>query len=39
MKWLYKRCVADFDQMTDLAKTFRERLEGSRRGRDAGDHD
>ncbi len=26
MKWLYKRCVADFDQMTDLAKTFRERL-------------
>src|SRR5262245_31437766 len=26
MKWLYKRCVGDFDQMTDLAKTFRERL-------------
>jgi 23S rRNA (adenine2503-C2)-methyltransferase len=26
MKWLYKRCVADFDQMTDLAKSFRERL-------------
>jgi 23S rRNA (adenine2503-C2)-methyltransferase len=25
-KWLYKRCVADFDQMTDLAKSFRERL-------------
>lgn len=27
LKWLYKRCVADFDQMTDLAKSFRERLE------------
>lgn len=26
VKWLYKRAVADFDQMTDLAKTFRERL-------------
>ena len=26
LKWLYKRCVADFDQMTDLAKSFRERL-------------
>ena len=26
MKWLYKRCVAEFDQMTDLAKSFRERL-------------
>jgi 23S rRNA (adenine2503-C2)-methyltransferase len=26
MKWLYKRCVADFDQMTDLAKSFRLRL-------------
>jgi len=26
MKWLYKRCVADLDQMTDLAKSFRERL-------------
>jgi 23S rRNA (adenine2503-C2)-methyltransferase len=26
MKWLYKRHVSDFDQMTDLAKTFRERL-------------
>ena len=26
MKWLYKRCVADFDQMTDLAKSFRQRL-------------
>jgi 23S rRNA (adenine2503-C2)-methyltransferase len=25
-KWLYKRCGADFDQMTDLAKSFRERL-------------
>ena len=33
MKWLYKRCVADFDQMTDLAKSFRERLEGGRRRR------
>lgn len=27
LKWLYKRCVADFDQMSDLAKSFRERLE------------
>src|SRR5918999_1499593 len=26
LKWLYKRCVADFDQMTDLAKSFRARL-------------
>ena len=26
MKWLYKRAVGDFDQMTDLAKAFRERL-------------
>jgi len=26
MKWLYKRNVSDFDQMTDLAKRFRERL-------------
>jgi 23S rRNA (adenine2503-C2)-methyltransferase len=28
MKWLYKRGVADFDQMTDLAKSFREKLKG-----------
>jgi 23S rRNA (adenine2503-C2)-methyltransferase len=27
MKWLYKRCVCDFEQMTDLAKSFRERLQ------------
>jgi 23S rRNA (adenine2503-C2)-methyltransferase len=26
MKWLYKRGVGDFDEMTDLAKAFRERL-------------
>lgn len=26
MKWVYKRQVNDFDQMTDLAKAFRERL-------------
>jgi len=26
MKWLYKRGVGDFEQMTDLAKSFRERL-------------
>ena len=26
MKWIYKRSIADFDQMTDLAKSFRERL-------------
>lgn len=26
LKWLYKRCVADFDQMSDLAKSFREHL-------------
>jgi len=26
MKWLYKRGVSDFSQMTDLAKSFRERL-------------
>jgi len=26
MTWLYKRAVGDFDQMTDLAKSFRERL-------------
>ncbi|HEX7013336.1 MAG TPA: 23S rRNA (adenine(2503)-C(2))-methyltransferase RlmN [Steroidobacteraceae bacterium] len=26
MKWLYKRAVGDFDQMTDLAKSFRQRL-------------
>jgi 23S rRNA (adenine2503-C2)-methyltransferase len=26
MKWLYKRHVADFDQMTDLAKSFRAKL-------------
>jgi len=28
MKWLYKRNADDFDQMTDLAKGFRERLKG-----------
>jgi 23S rRNA (adenine2503-C2)-methyltransferase len=27
LKWLYKRCVSDFDQMTDLAKSFRARLQ------------
>jgi len=26
MKWLYKRHVADFEQMTDLAKSFRAKL-------------
>ncbi|HET9394666.1 MAG TPA: hypothetical protein VFO36_01315, partial [Nitrospiraceae bacterium] len=26
MKWLYKRHVADFDQMTDLAMSFRAKL-------------
>ena len=26
MKWLYKRHVADFEQMTDLAKNFRQRI-------------
>jgi 23S rRNA (adenine2503-C2)-methyltransferase len=26
LKWIYKRWVSDFDQMTDLAKSFRERL-------------
>ena len=26
MKWVYKRGVGDFDEMTDLAKAFRERL-------------
>jgi 23S rRNA (adenine2503-C2)-methyltransferase len=26
MKWLYKRHIADFEQMTDLAKSFRQRL-------------
>jgi 23S rRNA (adenine2503-C2)-methyltransferase len=26
MKWLYKRHEGDFDRMTDLAKSFRERL-------------
>src|SRR5882757_3370627 len=26
MKWLYKRAVGNFDEMTDLAKSFRERL-------------
>jgi 23S rRNA (adenine2503-C2)-methyltransferase len=26
MKWMYKRSVGDFDLMTDLAKSFRERL-------------
>ncbi|MFL6547108.1 MAG: 23S rRNA (adenine(2503)-C(2))-methyltransferase RlmN [Povalibacter sp.] len=26
LKWLYKRAASDFDQMTDLAKSFRERL-------------
>ena len=26
MKWLYKRHVADFEQMTDLAKSFRHKL-------------
>ncbi len=26
MKWLYKRAVGNFDEMTDLAKAFRERL-------------
>src|SRR5262245_17576429 len=28
MKWLYKRSEGDFDRMTDLAKSFRERLKG-----------
>jgi 23S rRNA (adenine2503-C2)-methyltransferase len=26
IKWIYKRWVGDFDQMSDLAKSFRERL-------------
>ncbi|HEY0939462.1 MAG TPA: 23S rRNA (adenine(2503)-C(2))-methyltransferase RlmN [Steroidobacter sp.] len=26
MKWLYKRHIADFEQMTDLAKSFRAKL-------------
>lgn len=26
LKWLYKRAAGDFDQMTDLAKSFRARL-------------
>jgi len=26
MKWLYKRHIADFEQMTDLAKGFRQRI-------------
>src|SRR5690348_15043700 len=26
MKWVYKRGVGSFDEMTDLAKSFRERL-------------
>ncbi len=26
MKWLYKHTVSDFDEMTDLAKTFRAKL-------------
>src|SRR5512138_2904560 len=26
LKWLYKRNVSDFDEMTDLAKTFRAKL-------------
>ena len=26
MKWIYKRHIADFEQMTDLAKSFRQRL-------------
>ena len=26
LKWMYKRGVSDFDQMTDLAKSFRETL-------------
>jgi len=26
MKWIYKRAVGNFDEMTDLAKSFRERL-------------
>lgn len=26
MKWMYKRAVGDFDEMTDLAKSFRQRL-------------
>lgn len=26
LKWLYKRAVGNFDEMTDLAKSFRERL-------------
>ncbi|HEY6640580.1 23S rRNA (adenine(2503)-C(2))-methyltransferase RlmN [Povalibacter sp.] len=26
LKWLYKRAESDFDKMTDLAKSFRERL-------------
>jgi len=29
MKWLYKRAEGDFDQMTDLAKSFRERLKAA----------
>lgn len=28
MKWLYKRHVSNFDDMSDLAKSFRERLKG-----------
>ena len=26
VKWIYKRWIGDFEQMTDLAKSFRERL-------------
>lgn len=26
LKWIYKRWVSDFDEMSDLAKSFRERL-------------
>lgn len=26
MKWIYKRAVGNFDEMTDLAKSFRQRL-------------
>lgn len=26
MKWMYKRAVGNFDEMTDLAKSFRQRL-------------
>ena len=26
MKWMYKRAAGNFDDMTDLAKSFRQRL-------------